>query len=292
MVLKQTKKQQLANDKALTSIIAYIKRMNKSVSNRQVYSLEKIPRRTFENAKKQFSINLQKMIDYCNSLEAKEKDLILDYTLISQEMKIIDRPYNLIYNHNSKSKEPCLVLLFAILRVDDKIFPLSFDYWIQDIMLEENELYLTKTEIAQAMINNIITKELLFDYVSFDAGFCSPELLQFIDSKDKKFICRFPKSRKFTINSEVEKDRTETAQSIFKNEHNGSFYYDRMFGFERFVYCQYADLNIQLILVANSKDKLVNRDFYCVITNDLELRYTQVLRRYKNRNCIEFFLKT
>ncbi len=119
---------------------------------------------------------------------------------------------------------------FGQYRVDDLIFPLCFDYWIQEQMLAEEEVYFKKTEIADFMLDNLIEQGLEFDYISFDAGFCSPELLYYIDNKGFKFICRFPKSRKFTIKTkkENEKDRKETAKAIFENEHNGSFYYDRM----------------------------------------------------------------
>lgn len=281
----------VSNEEKFDSLISYIRQMDRNTSTRKVCDLEEIARTSFSKAKNDFSLNLKNMIKFCNTEKGKSRRLIFDYVLISHDMRIIDKPYNLIYNYVLKHQCPTLVLLFAILEIDGKVYPLGFDYWIQKVMLDSEEDYFSKTEIAQKLFDKIIKHKLKFNYISFDAGFCSPKFLKHIDNNHYIYFCRFPKSRKFKVG-----DEEYTAKSIYAEAEkgyylHGSFYFDTVYGFTKPVFCEYKDMKVQLVLVANSKEKLINRDFYCIITNDLDLKYTKVIRIYMKRSTIEFFLK-
>lgn len=45
-----------------------------------------------------------------------------------------------------------------------------------------------------------------------------------------------------------------------------------------------------LVVISNTREKLLNRDFYCLISTELKI-YTEIFRSYKDRFKIEFFLE-
>jgi hypothetical protein len=79
-------------------IIDFLSVTKRDISDNQVSNLNREHRRKFKKIKSLFAINQSESLKIINGL-AGEKSLILDYVLISKEMKIIDRPYNLIYNY-------------------------------------------------------------------------------------------------------------------------------------------------------------------------------------------------
>lgn len=274
------------NAKHFKTLSSYIKQMSRKVSTRTVCELENVNRAEFSKAKKQFELNLEKTVNYCNSLSSEKKNLVFDYVLINQKMEIIDKPYNWTFDYTTRKMGACIVLLVAGLATENEFYPLAFDYWFNKNFTEKDQIYLKKTELAELMFDEITNCNLTFQNTLIDAGFCSPNFLKFIDSKGFKFIVRFPKNRNFIINNE-----TYNSKSIFAETPNGQFYFDTVFGFTKFVCAEYSNIKCKIVFIADSKDKLVNRDFYCLITNDLNIMYTQVVRQYKNRGKIEFFSK-
>jgi hypothetical protein len=86
-------------------------------------------------------------------------------------MEIINFPLTLTYNYVAKKRQPCLVILFAILLIDGRFYPVSFDFWVDQFMYDECVVYLSKTEIAQNMIDYFVKEGLNFENIIFDAGF-------------------------------------------------------------------------------------------------------------------------
>ena len=158
-----------------TALMDFLRQAQRDISTRKIVQLGKLNRSQFTKAKKEFSLQFKEIQEILDVIKKKETLLILDYVLISQEMKIIDRPYNWVYNPSTRKVEPCLVILFAV----------------------------------------------------------------------------FLKSTRGV----------------------------------------YANHEVQLVVVADTKEKLKERNFYCLITNCLNLKYPQVMRCYSQRGKIEFFFK-
>lgn len=218
-------------------------------------------------------------------LEIENSRLILDYVIVESDMWVINKPFNLIKNHNTNNYEPCLVILVAALEIKGKVYPIDFAFWQSEIMTGEDEVYLTKNEIAEEMINRLVRSYKIKEII-FDAGFCDPFLLETISKLGINYICRFPKSRKIKrVNN------SENAKKIFKDSRNGEFYYYKGNGYLNSCIGEYANHKIQLVVVANKKDKLISKDFYCLLTNNLNLKYPTVLKNYKNRGKIEDLFK-
>ena len=218
-------------------------------------------------------------------LKTEGSRLLLDYVLVEAEMNIINKPFNLIFNHNTRRYEPCLVILVAALEIKGKVYPIDFSFWISENMIEDGEEYLTKSEIAEKMIERLIQRFSIIEII-FDAGFCVPNLLSKINELKINYICRFPKSRKITHNG-----KRANALKIFKDTDNSSFYYYHKNGYINCTRGTYADHDIQLVVVANSKEKLVSKNFYCLLTNNLKIKYPTVLKTYKLRGKIEDLFK-
>ena len=96
----------------------------------------------------------------------------------------------------------------------------------------------------------------------------------------------FPKE-KFEIIFESEKN---TAKSLFNEEYNGNFYFYNKVGYIHKKKVSFYDEVSTLVVVANKREKLLNRDFYCLISTEKK-SYTEIFRSYKERFKIEVFFR-
>lgn len=144
----------------LRNLAKALKVCKRDYSNKLVFDTFEINKKEFSNDKNSFTLNKRKTAKLLNS---KKGIVLMDYTQISHDMKIIDRPYNLIYNYAYKRYEPCLVILFIVLLVDDEIYPIDIDFWISETMMLEDEIYRKKTEIAKDSIQELLNKGMVID---------------------------------------------------------------------------------------------------------------------------------
>lgn len=264
----------------LRNLAKALKVCKRDYSNKLVFDTFETNKKEFSNDKNSFTLNKRKTAKLLNS---KKGIVLMDYTQISHDMKIIDRPYNLIYNHASKRYEPCLVILFIVLLVDDEIYPIDIDFWISETMMLEDEIYRKKTEIAKDSIQELLNKGMVIDRVLFDAGFNTPDFLKFLCKKKIEFTARIHKNKKM--------DNGETIKEVFSGKENREFYYYHKYGFTTYEDVIYAKNLLRLVVVCNSREKLDNRDFYCIISSSLDTTYTETIRIYHLRCKIESFFR-
>ena len=198
-------------------------------------------------------------------------------------MKIIDKPYNIIYNHASGKHEPCLVILFIVLLVDNEIYPISTEFWISETMMFDDEIYRKKTEIAEYIIKNLLNIGMEIDRVLFDAGFNVPDFISFLNIKNIEFIARISKTKKM--------DNGNTIKELFSDKRNGEFYYYHKYGFTNYIDVEYAKTLSRLVVICDSSTKLKDRDFYCILSSSLDISYTETIRIYSLRSKIESFFR-
>jgi len=265
-------------------MIDFLSVTKRDVSDNQVSRLNRENRRKFKKIKSLFEINQVESLKIINKLEG-EKTLILDYVLIGKDMEIIDGPYNLIYNYATKKYEPCLVILFAIILVNGEKYPINFDFWISENMLEDGEVYLTKNQIAKNMLESLINTGLKVDRCLFDAGFNCDHLIEYLNNKNIAYTCRAPKNKSYKTNS-----GKSTAKTLFKDEYNRDFYFYKKVGFMNKKTVDFCGKESTLVVVSNTPEKLRNRDFYCLISTEAKT-YTEIFRSYKNRFKIEVFFR-
>lgn len=264
----------------LRNLAMALKVSKRDYSNKSVFDMFKNNKKEFSDDKNSFTRNQRKIIEF---LRDKKGVVIMDYTGISHDMKIIDRPYNMIYNHASKRYEPCLVILFIILLVDDEIYPIDIDFWISETMMFDDEIYLKKTEIAENVIEGLLNKGMTIDRALFDAGFNTPDFLKFLERKHIDFTARIHKSKKM--------DNKKTIKEVFSDKDNRDFYYYHNYGYTTYNDVEYAGSLLRLVVVCNSREKLDNRDFYCIISSSLDVSYTETIRIYSFRSKIESFFR-
>lgn len=264
----------------LRNLAKALKVCKRDYSNKLVFDTFETNKKEYSEDKNAFTLNKRKVIKLSNS---KKGIVLIDYTQISHDMKIIDRPYNLIYNHASKRYEPCLVILFIVLLVDDEIYPIDLDFWISKTMMLEDEIYLKKTELAEKAIEDLLNKGMVIDRVLFDAGFNTPDFLKFLCKKKIEFTARIHKNKKM--------DNLETIKEVFSGKENREFYYYHKYGFTTYKDVFYTENLLRLIVVCNSREKLDNRNFYCIISSSLDITYTETLRIYHLRSKIESFFR-
>lgn len=265
------------------SIMDFLSVTKRDISDNQVSSLNRKDRRKYKKLKDLFNINVPEIINIINNTVG-DKSLIMDYVLINKDMKIIDRPYNLIFNHCTRRYEPCLVILFAIVLVNGIKYPINFDFWICKDMIGTDD-YLTKNEIAKNMLKCLLDNGLKIDRILFDAGFTSEVLINFINEQKIPFTCRIAKTKKF-----IYRKKKYTPKELFKNVKNASFYFYKKVGYMSKKFVKYFDVKSTLVVVANTRNKLIDRDFYCLISTESKT-YTEIFRIYKTRFHIESFFR-
>ncbi len=264
----------------LNNLLQSLKLCQRNRSDQAIFDMFGINKKEYRLNKESFVLNIRNVIKL---LKDKKGKLLLDYTLIGQDMKVIDKPYNMVYNYVKGCFEPCLVILFAIIVIEDEVFPVGVDFWISKDMLEADENYETKTEIAKKMIRKLVDKGMVIETALFDAGFNTPDFLKFLTTKNIHYIARVSKSKKM--------DNKQTIKELFSDELNGNFYYYHTKGFCKYKDIIYANRLSRLIVVCNTKQKLVDREYYCILSSNLDIKYTQVIKLYKERFKIEVFFR-
>lgn len=265
------------------SIMDFLSVTKRDISDNQVSNLNRKDRRKYKKLKELFNINVPEIINILNNTVG-DKSLIMDYVLINKDMKIIDRPYNLTFNHGTRRYEPCLVILFAIVLVNKIKYPINFDFWICKDMIG-NDDYLTKNEIAKNMLKCLLDNGLKIDRILFDAGFTSEILINFINQQKIPFTCRIAKNKKF-----IYRNNKYTPKELFNRVKNRSFYFYKNVGYMSKKFVKYFGVKSTLVVIANSRNKLIDRDFYCLISTESKT-YTEIFRIYKVRFHIEVFFK-
>lgn len=266
--------------------IQHAKLLKRESSNSEIARELKVQLKTISKLKEQFKINSLKMVRKINEIKNKKKILILDYVLIEHKMEVLNKPYNQTYNPNTRRLEDFVVMLVAIVNINGEIYPIKYDFWISDMLIEEGEIYMSKIDIAIDCIDNLLTLGLKVDEIIFDAGFNTKKMLNYLESNKLNFVTRQPKSRKMDYDN-----KKLNSKEIFKDEYNGKFYFYHKNGFLNHRRVKYAQIEMELVVVAQKKDDLVNRDFFCIISNRTDTSYTEIYKSYKIRSSIEMFFK-
>ena len=135
------------------------------------------------------------------------------------------------------------------------------------------------------MIERLLSNGLEVDKCLFDAGFCCEDIIRLLNDKQIEYTCRSPKNKSYIFESEK-----NTAKSLFNEEYNGNFYFYNKVGYIHKKKVSFYDEVSTLVVVANKREKLLNRDFYCLISTEKK-SYTEIFRSYKERFKIEVFFR-
>ena len=264
------------------ALCAILQNAHRNLSANEAKKLAGLSHRAFQQAKKEFAMPLNRIIQMSKQRPVR---LILDYVLIGRTCKFITFPFNLTFNPNTQQLQPTLFLLFALAEVEGELYPIEIDFWANEDWEPEDGLYLSKNDVAKSMITGLVEKGLEFYEVLFDAGFPSEDLLNELDDLEIPYICRI-------------KSNWQISAYGLKRSAKEMFSKKRRFFFDRHLNCflfsrkgHFGSHEVKLVAVANTRQKLLKRQFYCLLTNRTELKHTQVLRHYQKRGKIEWFFK-
>jgi hypothetical protein len=247
---------------AITRLL--LQHTHRSLSAHQIKKLGKLSHRSFQRAKKAFVLPTKYLIALSRKQPVR---LILDYVLVSRTSQEITFPFNYVLNPNTRRLEPTMFILFVVAEIQGQLYPVHLDFWAQEEWAEGDGLYLTKIDVAKAAILQLREQGLEIAEVLFDAGFCSQSMLRDLAELEIPYICRF--SRCWNIESTT--GLTAASARLFTD--NRAFYYDRHRAcFLASVTGTYAGHAVKLVAIANSRQKLDERRYYCLITNQTHLR--------------------
>jgi len=246
----------------------------------RIRKLSNISHRKFQKAKHQFKLPTAQIIARSRSQPVR---LIIDYVLLSRPGKSLTFPFNLLYNQNNNQFGPTLCLLFAIAELDGKYYPIAFDFWTQQEWDPVN--FFSKNELAKYMITSLYEQGLVIRELLFDAGFCSAAFLNELNDMQIPYICRMKSA--WTIYSYGAKRSARQmfglGKRFFFDRHKSCYMFSRK--------GQFGNHQAKLVAIANNRERLESKQFYCLITNQLKLGDAQVLRHYLKRGKIEWFFK-
>lgn len=255
---------------------------HRNLSCHQVKKLGQLRHRNFQKAKKQFVLPLRQIKALSQGLPVR---LIMDYVLIGRNTREITFPFNYTFNPNSYRMEPTIFTLFVVAEIGGKLYPVHLDFWAQEDWETDDGLYVTKIDVAKSAVLSLHEQGLEISELLFDAGFCSKQFLFELNTFKIPYICRFPRSWNLMISGKKWRaaDLFHNNRKFFYDRHKGCFLISRM--------GRFAGHAVKLVAVANSREKLDKRHYYCLVTNQTRLRHTQVLRHYGKRGRIEWFFK-
>lgn len=275
------------NGKLLTmthfdTVCTLLQHTHRNFSDYRIKKLGKLKHHRFQKAKKEFVFPLKKIVAMSKTQPVR---LIMDYVLIGRDTRELTFPFNFVFNYTSRRLEPTLFLLFVLAEINGELYPIALDFWGQEEWALDDGIHLTKLDVAYSMAESLIAVGLEIDELLFDAGFCSARFLEMLNELGVSYICRFPRSRK------IESYGTAcNAKTIFQN--NLRFHFDR----HKSLYMAsrtgvYANHQVKLVGIANSRERLDARQYFCLITNQVQLKHTQILRHYQMRSKIEHFFQ-
>ncbi|MFN8672406.1 MAG: transposase [Candidatus Sericytochromatia bacterium] len=196
-------------------------------------------------------------------------------------------PYNPIYDYTKNIYHNCLVIMFLCFEIEDKIYPILFDYWISKVYKDENENYLSKDDIFIKSIEYLLDKGLKIENILFDSAFFHKKILEKLSKFKVNLVTRCPKSR--VLESESGKEK---AEDIFTRSYNGAFYYYHKYrSFLNIKEVKVFNLDGKIVGIANNKECLLEKKLYFLFTTNLELSSAKILHLYKKRWKIESFFK-
>jgi len=165
----------------------------------------------------------------------------------------------------------------------------KFDFWTQQEWDPVN--FFSRNELAKFMIislyeQGLVIKELLCELCPYGyAGFCSAEFLDEINDLQIPYVCRI---------------RSDWGIESYgaKRKANQMFGLGKCFFFDRHKSCyvfsrkgQFGNHRAKMVAIANSRERLEAKQFYCLLTNQRKLSDSRVLRHYMKRGKIEWFFK-
>lgn len=269
------------NHFAITCVL--LQHTHRSLSAHQIKKLGKLSHRPFQKSKKEFILPTKHLIALSRKQPVR---LILDYVLISRPSEEITFPFNYVLNPNTRRLEPTMFILFVVAEIEGRLYPIHLDFWAQEEWAEGDSLYLTKLDVAKAAILQLHAQGLEISEVLFDAGFSSRALLEDLATLEIPYVCRFSRS----WNIETQTGILASSAKLFTD--NRAFYYDRHKEcFLAAVEGRFAGHAVKLVAIANSRQKLDTRRYYCLLTNQTELKHTEIFRHYIHRGQIEWFFK-
>ena len=176
------------------------------------------------------------------------------------------------------------MILFFYFVSEGKKYPVCFDYWISDIYYDADERYIDKNDLFIKNLTYLISQGLNFENVIADAGFFNKKIVEYLLSRDINFVLRSKSNKKL--------DNGFKLNQLFENDYNGSFYYYHKYkSFLKSDIVSLFDKKVKIVAIANTKQKLVEKELFFLATNNLNLKLTGVLVLYKLRWSIEGFFK-
>jgi len=274
------KNEQLITMNHFSILCTLLQHAQRKFSATSIRKLTKLSERKFQRAKGQFKLPTPQIIAKSKSRPVR---LIIDYVLISRNSKTLTYPFSLIFNQNNNQFGPTLSMLFAIAEIDGQYYPVAFDFWTQQEWDPVN--FFSKNELAKYMITSLYEQGLVIEELLFDAGFCSAEFLNELNELQIPYVCRMKSAWKIDSYG-------------LKRNARQMFGLSRRFYFDRHKSCyvfsrtgQFGDHKVKLVAIANSRQRLEEKKFYCLITNQVKLKHTQIFRHYLKRGKIEWFFK-
>ena len=260
------------------------KKTKNKLSKSEIKKSSGLSAKKYEETIKAFGINFYDIKKLVNS---EKGNLIADFMLIPAHGNDFVYPYNPIYDYSKNCYHNCLVIMFICFESKGKIYPILFDYWISKIYYDDNEKYITKNELFIESIEYFIKNGLNIENIIFDSGFFNKNILTSLSKFNINLVTRCPKGRVFT--SENIKMKVNNA---FSNIYNGSFYYyDKYSCFLKSKTVEVFDISGQIIAIANNKKNLLEKKFFFLFTNNLDITHVKTLQIYKCRWKIESFFK-
>lgn len=205
------------------------------------------------------------------------------------------------YQHcpSLKTEAYCNVAVGSCFVYGNKHLPLNLKFYRTEaefLLGKDNPDFRSKLELAKELINDAIDKNIPFSHIVFDSWYTSNDVIDFIDTKGKRFISEVKSDRYLIFEHPVSKKKVELQQEELVKLIRKHYYHKmRMVeynGIQLPVYSfktkvRRSKVELRAFVMFGKWSDEDDKPLHILITNDTKLNHKKVFSLYHQRWGIE-----
>jgi SRSO17 transposase len=199
----------------------------------------------------------------------------------------------------TKGEAYCNVAVVSCFTHSHKHVPIELKFYKPEsefLLGKDDPDFRSKLDFAKELIDDAIAKQIPFSHIVFDSWYPSSDMIEYIESKGKKFISEVKSDRYLVFEHPVSKKKIELQQEeLVRLIHKHYWHKTRMVEYSSVQLPAYSfktkvrDSEVELcaLVVFGKWSSENDKSIHILITNDIKLNHKRVFSLYRQRWGIE-----